>query len=63
MPAQTDPTDVSSVTDATYLVTVAARAIVVAVTCDTLKPYSPPFRCIGKTRKERFCARRNKINL
>ena len=51
MPAQTDPMDVSSVTDATCLVTVAARVIVVAVTCDT---FSPPFQVYRKNEKKSF---------
>ena len=50
MPAQTDPMDVSSVTDATCLVTVAARVIVVAVTCDT---FSPPFQVYSRKKKKK----------
>ena len=50
MPLQIDPMDVSSVTDATCLVTVAARVIVVAVTCDT---FSPPFQVYRKNEKKK----------
>ena len=59
MPAQTDPMDVSSVTDATCLVTVAARVIVVAVTCDT---FSPPFQVYRKNEKKKVLWNKNKIN-